>query len=195
MLDPSALSGEDIRHLVAALDQSGYGDDVSWSETIQPPATPAEFAQEAIFVICNSGMKHTVATGIFDRVMKAIRAGKPAGEAFGHVGKTNAIDYIWLHQEKLFHEFLMAENQVDYCASLPWIGGITKYHLAKNFGVDCAKPDVHLQRLADAHGETVDGLCQRLAKQTGYRVATVDVILWRACAIGLIDPKTAARRT
>jgi hypothetical protein len=24
---------------------------------------------------------------------------------------------------------------------MPWIGKITKYHLAKNYGVDCASPD------------------------------------------------------
>lgn len=188
-INPAQLSGKDIHQLVVSLQEAGYGEDVSWSESVKPPSSASQFAQEAIFVICNSGMKHTVAVGIFDRVMACIRAGRSAGEGFGHVGKAAAIDRIWAHQDRLFHEFLTAEDQVEYCASLPWIGGITKYHLAKNFGVDCAKPDVHLQRLATANGESVDGLCRRLAVETGYRIATVDVILWRACAIRLVDPR------
>ena len=79
---------------------------------------------------------------------------------------------------------------LEWLQGLPWIGGITKYHLAKNLGIDCAKPDVHLQRLADREGVTAHVLCERLAKATGYRIATVDLVLWRACATGLIDSRT-----
>ena len=75
---------------------------------------------------------------------------------------------------------------VDRCASLPWIGDITKYHLAKNLGANVAKPDRWLVRLADAEKTTVDQLCRRLAIATGDRVATVDVVLWRACAVGVL---------
>lgn len=84
-----------------------------------------------------------------------------------------------------------ADDKLAFCESLPWIGGITKYHLAKNFGADVAKPDVHLKRLADAAGCTAQALCDRLARETGYRVGTVDVVLWRACAIGLVDSRAA----
>ena len=74
-----------------------------------------------------------------------------------------------------------------YCAGLPWIGPVTKFHLAKNLGLDFAKPDVHLARLAAAERTTVDELCERLAAQTGYRVTTIDSVLWRACADGYLD--------
>jgi len=90
----------------------------------------------------------------------------------------------------LLGRYLVAADKVEFCASLPWIGNITKYHLAKNFGADVAKPDVHLQRLADREGTTAQALCERLAKATGYRAATVDVLLWRACANGIINSRT-----
>lgn len=168
---------------------AGYSGDIAWSEGVMPPADADEFALEAIFVICNSGMKHTVAQGIFDRIMPRLRNGGSAHETFGHKGKSDAIDFIWRERERLLGEYRAAPDKLAFCENLPWIGGITKYHLAKNFGADVAKPDVHLQRLADAEGCTAQQLCERLSGETGYRIATVDVILWRACAIGLIDSR------
>lgn len=176
-----------------AICEAGYEGDIQWSETVGPPVNADEFAREAIFVICNSGMRFTVAQGIFDRVMPALKAGKSAGAGFGHPKKVEAIDYIWRNRERLFKAFTADPDKLAYCATLPHIGPITKYHLAKNFGVDVAKPDIHLQRLADREGTTPQALCERLAAETGYRASTVDLILWRACAIGLIDTLSMKR--
>lgn len=171
------------------------GDDIAWAENTKPPATPEEFALEAAFVICNSGMKNTVARGIFDRVRLALFEGRPVLEAFKHPGKAAAIEWIWAQRAPL-HEILLqsarqgGDELLAFCARLPWIGHITKYHLAKNFGADVAKPDVHLQRLADREGCTAQALCERLAAATGWRIGTVDTLLWRACALGLIDSPT-----
>jgi hypothetical protein len=60
---------------------------------------------------------------------------------------------------------------------------------SENLGADVAKPDVHLNRLAEAERVTAQELCERLAKETGYRAATVDLILWRACANGIIHSR------
>jgi hypothetical protein len=167
-------------------------DDIDWSEGIEPPADAEDFASEAIFVICNSGMKNTVARGIYNRVMPLVRAGGSARSGFGHPGKADAIDVIWARRDELLAGYLAADDKVAYCRSLPWIGGITCYHLAKNFGAQVAKPDVHLQRLADHAGCTAQELCERLAIATGLKVATVDVVLWRACANGVINSRTGA---
>lgn len=170
---------------------AGYGDDLEWQEAVTEPTTADEFARAAIFVICNSGMKHTVAQGIFRRVMAALDIGKSAHTAFGHKGKATAIDDIWARRQPLLWQFRAYADKLAFCESLPWIGAITKYHLAKNLGVDVAKPDVHLQRLANANGCTVEGLCRQIAEREGLRVASVDVVLWRACAIGLINTRQA----
>lgn len=182
-----------LEHLRFTLAEMGYGEDVTWSEKAGPPATADDLASEAIFVICNSGMKNTVARGIYERVMAALRSGNSASTQFGHKGKAKAIDSLWRHRADHFSFFNLLktdQQRLDWCGALPWIGEITKYHLAKNFGVDVAKPDVHLQRLADLHGETVQGLCDRLAAGSGLKARTVDVILWRACAAGVISSRT-----
>lgn len=188
------IDAAEFARLAAAVKAAGYGDDIEWSENVESPADADAFAREAIFVICNSGMRFTVAAGIYARVISALDRGESAGVGFGHKGKVAAIDFIWKERISLFHGYLGAarngpESALAWCESLPWIGGITKYHLAKNFGADVAKPDVHLARLAKHEGVTPQALCERLAAATGYRVATVDVVLWRACAIGAIKSR------
>lgn len=190
------ITAEQFRTVLAALGEQG-ADDVEWSESITPPATADDFAQEAIFVICNSGMKNTVARRIFDRCMTALHAGHPVLDVFNHFGKVKAIEAIWADRAGLLSMYLLCKtdaDRLDMLAALPWIGGITKYHLAKNFGMNVAKPDVHLQRLADREGCSAQSLCDRLAAEVGLRAATVDVVLWRACADGVIDSRTGEIR-
>ena len=175
--------------LLRAVRAAGYGGDVDWAENACEPVDADEFAREAIFVICNSGMRFAVAQGIFNRVMVALESGSTADTVFGHKGKCGAIDHIWAERGSLFDKYRAAPDKLAFCESLPWIGCITKYHLAKNFGADVAKPDVHLQRLAEHEGTTPQKLCADLAAATGFRVNTVDVVLWRACAIGVINSR------
>lgn len=188
-----------VEGLRAACGREGGADwsvdaDIEWSETVQPPADAEAFAHETIFIICNSGMKFTIARQIFDRVMMALHNGLQASDAFGHPGKAEGIQKVWDGRRAYYAAFLEADDKLEFCASLPWVGKITKYHLAKNFGVDVCKPDVHLQRLSDHAGTDPHSLCAALAAESGYRIATVDVILWRACATGLIDSRTGAVR-
>ena len=169
--------------------QAGYAPTVEWSEHIMAPSDAEDFADRAIYVICNSGMRFSVARPIFERCMVALRQGHSASAAFQHPGKAPAIDSIWRRRGQYFDEYRCAIAKVDFLESLPWIGPVTKHHLAKNLGFDTAKPDVHLTRLARRDCTTVQSLCRRLARVTGYKVATVDSILWRACADGILNSK------
>ena len=64
--------------------------------------------------------------------------------------------------------------------SLPYIGQITSYHLAKNLGTDVAKPDRHLVRFASSQGfPDVHSLCSAISQATGDPLRVVDIILWR----------------
>lgn len=184
----------EIRGILA---DRGHGDDYTWSQSVKSPPTPEALACEYAWVVLNSGMRSAVARKIMDRVWPLVTADEPIGSAFKHKGKAAAIQEAWRRRVERFDEFFGeylrdGGDVLAWCQSLPWIGGITKYHLAKNLGVDCAKPDRWLVRLAGAEGETVDGLCGRLAAETGDRVATVDVVLWRACAIGLLKVRDGA---
>ena len=179
-----------FRKLEEAVRSAGYADAINWTESVAAPANAEAFAEQAIYVICNSGMSNHVALGIYKRCLDAFAEGQPATSVFGHPGKAPAIDQIWEQREALFAAFTAAENKLEFCASLPWIGPVTKFHLGKNFGLDTAKPDVHMERLARRERCSAQSLCRRLAKQTGYRVATIDTILWRACADGFLSSST-----
>jgi hypothetical protein len=190
------ITKTDFLQLLVLLDDQGR-QDVSWAENVCAPREPNEFALEIIYVICNSGMKWKVACGIYNSVRGCLSNGIPVkGTVLGRSGKAAAIDRIWNERAELFTQYCALtkpEDQLAFIAALPWIGDITKYHVAKNFDVgDYSKPDVHLQRLADREGVTPQQLCERLAKETGYRVATVDTILWRACAMGILNSSTGA---
>jgi hypothetical protein len=66
---------------------------------------------------------------------------------------------------------------------LPNIGPITRWHLARNLGFDVVKPDIHLQRLAQAYGfPTPASMCGELGRRYNERVGAVDLILWAYCA-------------
>lgn len=162
----------------------GYADEIEWSETVQPVTDADMFWREFAWVVLNSGMKNQVAAGIWQRVRPTVEQGGSAGEVFGHKGKAAAIDAVYAHRGERLGEYVAAVDKLDYLRSLPWIGKITCYQLAKNFGHDVAKPDRHLVRIAGAEG--VDAFCNRLACASGDRVATVDVVIWRAANLRLI---------
>lgn len=183
-----------FRDIEAMVREAGYEASIEWSENVAAPISAEAFAKQAIYVICNSGMRNSVAQPIFERCMTALSTVGSCKAVFGHHGKAAAIDAIWANRAVHFAAYVMAEDQLALLANLPFIGGITKYHLARNLGADYAKPDVHLNRLAEAEQVDAQALCERLAAESGYRVGTVDLILWRACADLLIDSAELARR-
>jgi hypothetical protein len=183
------------QQLRAGVIEAGFGEEVEWAQTVTAPTNPEALWREYAWVVINSGMRNQVAQGIWERVRPAVENGGSASEVFGHKGKTAAIDEGWRRRAQRFSTFntlLAVQAPVDdvlaWCERLPWIGGITKWHLAKNLGVDCAKPDRWLERVAAAAGEPVPDLCARLAEESGDRIATVDLVVWRACNLGLHIP-------
>jgi len=183
------ISAKLFREIDRAVRKAGYSAAIDWSESIQPPRSAADLASEAVYVICNSGMSNRVAVPIFEKCMFALRNGQSAKTVFGHPGKAQAIDQIWKKRRSLYRKLSESDDLIAFCQTLPWIGPITKFHLGKNLGADVAKPDVHLNRLAGREDMTAQELCERLAKATGYRAATIDLILWRACADGIIHSR------
>lgn len=185
------LSGAHVTLLVSALKDRGFVDDVLWPETVTFPRDADAFALVLVYVICHSGMRFAIADRIFARVRESLLTELPLAGAFGHKGKVAAISRIWSEREALFVSYQEAPDKLGFLAALPWIGDVTKFHAAKMLGHDCVKPDLHLTRLSAALNSTPDSLCERLARETGYRIATIDSILWRSSAIGLLDSRTA----
>lgn len=189
----AVITLERFKLLETILVKRGYGDMIEWSESIEPATDADDFAKRTIYVICNSGMANVVAAKIYSRCIAALDAGEPAASVFKHPGKGPAIDRIWDEREALFASYAAAEDKVANLEALPWIGEVTALHLAKNLGADTAKPDVHLERLARRERTSSHELCARLAEEAGYRVATIDSILWRACADRVLNSKDYER--
>lgn len=162
----------------------GYAHEIQWSENISAVCDPLVFWREYAWVVLNSGMKNQIAAGIWQRVRPVVEGGGSAALVFGHKLKANAIDTVYATRAQRLQEYLVAADKVEYLRSLPWIGPITCWHLAKNFGLDVAKPDRHLVRIAG--DESVPAMCERLALATGDRIATVDLVIWRAANLKLI---------
>jgi len=177
---------KEFRVLYQQLIDRGYKTEIDWSENLQPCDNCITFCKEYIWVILNAGMKNQVARKIYNRVIKAIAEKKSVDKVFHHKGKVKAIDYMLDNCEAVFRQYQRARNKPKFLESLPWIGQITKYHLAKNLGVDTAKPDRHLVRIAKQFNMSCFELCKKLSWETGLRVATIDVVLWRAANLGLI---------
>jgi hypothetical protein len=93
------LTAEVFNHLTVQLGAQGVAD-VEWAESLAAPTNADAFAKEVIFVICNSGMKHTVARGIYERCIQAIEAEVDVRQVFRHPGKAAAIADVWLERAK-----------------------------------------------------------------------------------------------
>jgi len=143
--------------------------------------TPESFLRQYVFVVLNSGMKNAVAERIFERFMANLDL-----NVIRHLGKKKAIETALSNYQAWFKEITKVDNKLAYLGLLPWIGSVTKYHLARNLGLDFAKPDRHLIRLAEkySYGSDVLRMCRDLAELKGLRIGTVDVVLWRYLACG-----------
>jgi hypothetical protein len=87
---------------------------------------------------------------------------------------------------KSWYDELMAredKDKLEYIRTLPWMGGeALGYHLARNIGIDCVKPDRHMKRFAKRFGfETPLELCQHVKDDLGglEKVGLIDLVFWR----------------
>jgi hypothetical protein len=170
--------------------RAGYADEIKWSENIRPPDNAADLVSQYIWICLCSGMKYTVARQIEARVFDALHNGKriypPVPAIFRHTGKCRAIQDAWDRRDELFAEFSKVKGDpqktMDFIVSLPYTKGkIIRWHFAKNIGMDVAKPDRHLVRIAARYKTTPAELCRKLSIESGDRIATVDLVIWRSC--------------
>lgn len=146
--------------------------------------TAESFFIEYVFVVLSAGMKNQVV----EKIMRRYFLSGPSCSdtnigAIGHEGKRKAIAKAEKHYKEWWSKLsrIVPANELLNCLEcLPFVGPITKYHLARNLGVDVAKPDRHMTRLAQEIGYTdVQEMCETIANARGERVGVVDVVLWR----------------
>lgn len=173
-------------NILLYLETNGYAEEIEWQRNLKPVECSYVFLEETCWVILNSGMKEQIARKIWNRIQEAWQNGVDIAEVFKHKGKVPAIKYVANNFGKLFEEYVLSENKIDFLKTIPFIGNITCYHLAKNLGHDCVKPDRHLERLAKEHDTTPDKLCEAISRFTEEKKCVVDIVLWRACNLKLI---------
>ena len=158
--------------------EAGYEHEITWCDGIQfKDVTIDDFFREYVWVVLNSGMREQAARTIFVRYMETMDT-----NVIRHAGKRKAIEHVLKHCEMYYDRLLNADNKVEWLVTLPWIGHITKHHLARNLGIDTVKPDRHLVRLAGRFGyKTPMEMCRAIQKKTSMRIGVIDIILWRYC--------------
>lgn len=154
---------------------------LDWQRDIRfESITQDAFFQEYAWTVIASGFKYRIARTLFEKY----KASGYDASVIRHPMKRKALTIGWTKFPEWFKQLKATpeENRLDFLDSLPHIGPVTKYHLAKNIGFDYAKPDVHLERLTKLFGfPDAQKLCAFLSQETGERLAVVDLILWYYC--------------
>lgn len=102
---------------------------------------------------------------------------------FHNIRKINAIVETAFHVTRIGFGNIrrtVLEDPIGTLRRIPHIGPVTSFHLAKNLGMNTAKPDRHLSRFAASMGfHDAHDLCKVITDHTGEPVDVVDLILWR----------------
>jgi hypothetical protein len=195
---PSEADYKAIRQKVAATPEGRK--EIERVSNLQLPKNADDLAERLIFTVLTSGFGYIPAKSVFPGVKSALLAGKPVyPKAFANKNKAGAIERIWLARRDLFakSKMLSSEKQwLKWCGQIPYVRGpAVRYHALRNLAaLDVAKPDRLMKRIAKRAGESVADMCERLSKLSGDRVGVVDVVLWYAASVGIIEGISHSRR-
>lgn len=188
----------------------GFFDEIKHVEGLKfENQTPVTFLNQYIYVVLNSGVSNKAAESMMRKLLES-----KDPDTIKHPHKQKAIKEVlqnyktWFNDLKLTQIHILAENgdlqerALIYLDTLPMIGAATKYHLARNLGLDAAKPDRHLMKVAlkfkyikgmrQAQINTgIQSMCKDLSEATGDRIGVVDVVIWRACEQGIMRKTTS----
>jgi len=170
-----------------SLENQGFKKDIDWQNSRNlSDIESVEFYWEYVWVVLCSGFSVKAASNIFRKLQN-----EPNNFSLvKHPLKRKAIEYAFDHHDtwlKQIKECETTDDMLRILETLNHIGPVTKYHLGKNLGLQVAKPDIHLVRIAETYcsktnpHSLVQKLCKFLSDVSGDKVPTVDLILWRYC--------------
>lgn len=176
----------------------GFAWEIDWqAERRLDRIDESEFLRESAWTVLSAGFRETIVRRLFApicdaflglqsaAVIQANRVGcrTAALEVFSNQRKIDAIlDIACVVADSGFEVIRrrIQEEDVRFLQTLPYIGSITAFHLAKNLGLPVVKPDRHLQRIAKAAGfGSPRELCELISHRVGEPIQVVDVVLWR----------------
>jgi hypothetical protein len=190
-----ALKYQLVKQLVC---DEGFEREITWQSNIDfDSLNESTFLRELAWVTLSCGMREQVIRRKFDLISECFFNWSSAGKivsnrdecfrkalnVFNHQRKITAIiissgiikeiDFHYLKQQ-------MKENPLEILQQFPYIGEVTVFHLAKNIGLNVAKPDRHLVRIADNEGyDNVQDFCKKVSLLTGDSLSVVDIVFWR----------------
>jgi len=191
----------------------GYSDEIEWQKGIDfERFTETDLLREGAWVILCSGFREEYVRRAFDKVslcfcdwesakvidQNSSLCSASALQVFGNKQKIAAIAQMaaMVHVEGFdsVRSRVLAEP-VKELQCFPFIGPITSYHLAKNLGFHCAKPDRHLIKIAKSRNiEDVQELCREIVRSTGELLGVVDIVLWRFASLIALYPRDVEER-
>ena len=164
---------------------SGYGPEIDYVQRRQfIDMNDIRFFEEYCFVVLCWGVKEQVGRQDYDRFMERLDP-RTIRNRFS-AKKQAAISIAKENFVRWFGELKVAKDPVKYLNTLPLIGNVMKWHLARNLGIDCVKTDRHLIALAGEYGfKDPWEMCDCIQKSyPADRLGTIDVVLWRWCNLG-----------
>jgi hypothetical protein len=193
--------GELIRHYLQAknwIDRSPFVRELEWQGSVQSISlTETEFLRQYAWVVLNSGFREAVVRKHFSYISLCFCDWESAAaivqnseacigcatSVFANRRKLKALveaaRIIEIEGFELFR-LRIKVDMISELEKLPYIGAVTKFHLAKNLGLDVAKPDRHLLRVASRFGyKDVQRMCRDIFDFCGDKIAVADLVLWR----------------
>lgn len=176
----------------------GFKEEIRWQASVNlENITESDFLREHAWVTLSAGMHERVIRRLFDAISSSFYDWESAmivienesrcrKLALMHFNNVKKVEAIILTAHRIFSDGFdslkqaLYINPLELLQSLPYIGPVTCYHLAKNIGLPVAKPDRHLTRLANSAGYTnVQSFCKDISVKTGDSIPVVDIVLWR----------------
>ena len=164
--------------------EKGHLKEIEWCNNIPnlKELDKTSFFREYVWVVISSGMKNQVAKRIFENFWIDIQLENKIinFDVIRHPNKNKAIKRVYNRLDFYFNHFLKSKNKLLFLKNLPHIGDITKYHLARNLGLNYAKPDRHLVRIAKFFEySNVQDFCLLISQWTNEKIGVVDIVFWR----------------
>lgn len=194
-----------------AICEAGYAWEIEWQRNRAfETFSEQDLLRESAWVILCSGFRESSVRRCFDVISLCFCDWESAEEishykeqcvstalsAFRHQAKINAIAQVSDRVHGLGFVELQArifDDPISRLQELPYIGPVTSWHLAKNLGLNVAKNDRHLSRLAQDHGYSdAHDLCEFISNEIGEPSSVVDVVLWRFAAMSREHKRSSA---
>jgi endonuclease III len=89
----------------------------------------------------------------------------------------NIIDEYFIEE---VHKIKDKDEAKNLFKTLPFIGEITVYHIMRNVGIDCFKPDRHIVHITKDLKISEEDLFETIRSKYKEYIGVIDYILWRA---------------